>query len=37
MIPGAYVLGAGVDIKYENSENSHRKTIINKYCNYVKR
>ncbi|CAF0723375.1 unnamed protein product [Brachionus calyciflorus] len=36
MIPGAYTLGTGFDIKYENSENSRRKSIITRYCNYQK-
>lgn len=37
MIQGAYALGAGFDIKFENNENSRRKTIIKKYCNYAKK
>lgn len=36
MIPGAYTLGTGFDIKYENSENSRRKSVITRYCNYQK-
>ena len=33
MIPGAYTLGTGFDIKYENGENSRRKSVIVRYCN----
>ena len=36
MIPGAYTLGTGFDIKYENGENSRRKSVILRYCNYQK-
>lgn len=36
MIPGVYTLGSGFDIKFENSENSRRKSIINRHCNYQK-
>lgn len=36
MIPGAYTLGTGFDIKYENSENARRKSVILRYCNYQK-
>lgn len=36
MIPGEYTIGAGFDIKYENSENSRRKSVIRRYCNYQK-
>ena len=36
MIPGAYTLGTGFDIKYENSENARRKSVIVRYCNYQK-
>ena len=37
MISGSYLLGSGFDIKYENSENSRRKTIVNKYCSLQKK
>lgn len=37
VVAGAYVLGSGFDIKFENTENSRRKSIINKYCNYYKK
>ena len=36
MIPGAYTLGTGFDIKYENGENARRKSVIVRYCNYQK-
>ncbi len=36
MISGAYTLGTGFDVKYENSENSRRKSVITRYCNYRK-
>ena len=36
MIPGAYSLGTGFDIKYENSENSRRKSVVTRYCNFKK-
>ncbi len=36
IIPGAYALGTGYDIKYENNENSRRRSVILRYCNYQK-
>ena len=36
MISGDYTLGTGFDIKYENSENSRRKSVITRHCNYRK-
>lgn len=36
IISGAYTLGVGFDIKYENSESSMRKSVIRRYCNYQK-
>lgn len=36
MIPGAYTLGTGFDIKYQSGENSRRKSVVARNCNYQK-
>jgi len=36
MIPGAYTLGTGFDVKLENGESSRRKSVVTRHCNYRK-
>ncbi len=37
VIPGAHLLGSGFDVKHENNENSRRRNLVLKQCNYDKR
>ena len=36
MIHGGFTLGTGIDVKYENSESSRRRSVILRYCNFAK-